>query len=807
MRNSYIQLLQDQTTNNNQLVYLKAELKKTTNDQSSQDSAVTKQYEEANKQLAKLKETGQKLNTEKNEAENQLTSLKKKHADLEERIAHLRQLVNNERNNLQKINARYEALSSIQKRHEGYYLGVRSVLNHLDNYPGVIGVIGELLTFSSNLEAAITTALGSGVQNLLTDTRISARNAINQLKHAHAGRATFLPLDGLRQHSIPSSTVTILKSFDGFKGIASELVESKTDVDITAAINYLLGSVIVVDNIDTALAISKRVNRYRIVTLEGDVISPGGSMTGGMRNQQNNSPLQTVTEINKLEEQIAKIKKQFASDNHSLQDLLDDELALQKEIDKQNKRLQNLSQELNEAAISYQNEEKEVKRLADANALFDIKNKERAQSIKKLEQDIELAENKRESLTLDGKKQEDAIAELRTRIKNFSVLNKEVQAKISELDPEIAVFSNKLENLLAQQEDKSLQLQNSKDQLQNLTKKLAALGQDRELSLKKRKDLQGQLEGLSEQKEDLQKTLQDISSKLGQVNAQINQLDQVASRNYDLRKNAAVEQEEFSVKLAKLNTEIDQRLETLSTDYSMTYEAAINQADVENTEKIRNELKKSVKLHKMSLADIGPVNLDSIEEYDEVKERYDFLSGQQDDLLKAREDLKNSMTELDDEVKTRFSETFTRVADGFTKIFPVVFGGGNAKLVLTDPEDMLKTGVEIIAQPPGKKLQRLSLLSGGERALTAITLLFAMLQINPVPFCVLDEVEAALDDANVTRFAQFLQKYDMHTQFIVITHRRGTMQQADQLYGVVMQESGVSQVLSVSLKEIKDGVN
>lgn len=807
MRNSYIQLLQDQTTNNNQLVYLKAELKKATNDQSSQDSAVTKQYEEANKQLAKLKETGQKLNTQKNEAESQLTSLKKRHADLEEQITTLRQLVNNERNDLQKINARYEALSSIQKRHEGYYLGVRSVLNHVDNYPGVIGVIGELLTFSSNLEAAITTALGSGVQNLLTDTRISARNAINQLKHAHAGRATFLPLDGLRQHSIPSSTVTILKSFDGFKGIASELVESKTDVDITAAINYLLGSVIVVDNIDTALAISKRVNRYRIVTLEGDVISPGGSMTGGMRNQQNNSPLQTITEINKLEEQIAKIKKQFTSDNHGLQDLLEDELALQKEIDKHNEQIQNLSQKLNEAAISYQNEEKEVKRLADANALFDIKSKERVQSIKKLEQDIELAENKRESLTLDGKKQENAIAELRTRIKNFSVLNKEVQAKISELDPEIAVFSNKLENLLAQQEDKSLQLQNSKDQLQNLTKKLAALGQDRELSLKKRKDLRGQLESLSEQKEDLQKTLQNISSKLGQVNAQINQLDQIASRNYDLRKDAAVEQEEFSVKLAKLNTEIDQRLETLSTDYSMTYEAAINQADVENTEKIRNELKKSVKLHRMSIADIGPVNLDSIEEYDEVKERYDFLSGQQDDLLKAREDLKNSMTELDDEVKTRFSETFTKVADGFTKIFPVVFGGGNAKLVLTDPDDMLKTGVEIIAQPPGKKLQHLNLLSGGERALTAITLLFAMLQINPVPFCVLDEVEAALDDANVTRFAQFLQKYDMHTQFIVITHRRGTMQQADQLYGVVMQESGVSQVLSVSLKEIKDEVN
>ena len=206
----------------------------------------------------------------------------------------------------------------------------------------------------------------------------------------------------------------------------------------------------------------------------------------------------------------------------------------------------------------------------------------------------------------------------------------------------------------------------------------------------------------------------------------------------------------------------------------------------------------------MSIEDIGPVNLDSIQEYEDVKKRYDFLSGQQDDLLKARDNLEKSMNELDEEVKTRFKNTFNTVADSFKQIFPVVFGGGKAKLELTEPNNLLETGIEIIAQPPGKKLQRLSLLSGGERALTAITLLFAMLQVNPVPFCVLDEVEAALDDANVARFAQFLLKYDMKTQFIVITHRRGTMRQADQLYGVVMQESGVSQVLSVSLKELKD---
>lgn len=309
----------------------------------------------------------------------------------------------------------------------------------------------------------------------------------------------------------------------------------------------------------------------------------------------------------------------------------------------------------------------------------------------------------------------------------------------------------------------------------------------------------------TEQKnEELQKKLNDLSSQLGQFDAQINQLDQVASRNYDLRKDAAIEQEDYSVKIAKFNSAIDQRLSTLSDDYALTFEAALAQAEGENNETTRGELAKSVKLHRMSIEDIGPVNLDSIQEYEDVKQRYDFLNGQQNDLLKARDDLEKSMSELDEEVKTRFKNTFNQVADSFKKIFPVVFGGGKARLELTEPNNLLETGIEIIAQPPGKKQQRLSLLSGGERALTAITLLFAMLQVNPVPFCVLDEVEAALDDANVTRFAQFLLKYDMKTQFIVITHRRGTMRQADQLYGVVMQESGVSQVLSVSLKEMKN---
>ncbi|MGQ5709422.1 chromosome segregation protein SMC [Lactobacillus sp. PSON] len=807
LRNTYIQSLQDQTTNNNQIVYLESELKKTQDDQSYKTNDVSEQLKKSNEKLKSLKKAGKNLTIKRTDIQKKLDGLSVKKTNIEEKLFALRKTVNDERSSLQKITARYEALVNIQKRHEGYYYGVRSVLNNLDDYPGVIGAIGELVSFSAEYEAAMTTALGSSVQDLVTDSRVSARDAINKLKQTHAGRATFLPLDGLRQYSIPASTIITLESFDGFKGVANQLIKSTSKYDISSAINYLLGSVIVVDNIDNALTISRRVNRYRIVTLDGDIISPGGSMTGGMRNQRNNSPLQTTGEINRLKVKIANLKKQFANDQKMLQTVIEDSDTLADEYSRTNTELQTVNQEFNEAALSYQNQEKEVKRLSDANHLFDSRVKERAIQIKTIQNQIQEANKRKKELASQADRQKNQMAEVQNAIKDFNSLNQKIQKQLSNLDPKLAVVSNKYENLHNQEIEKQQQLKNNQDQLDDLKQKLSSLGQNNKISEQKRSELEKQEKKAKAKKSSLEEILSKLSSSLGQVDAQITQLDQVATRNYDLRKTAAEEQEEYSVKIAKFNTEINQRLNTLSEDYSLTYEAALNQANLENNSENRAELKKNVKLHRMSLEDIGPVNLNSIDEYEDVKSRYEFLHGQQDDLLKAREDLKQSMNELDVEVKTRFQETFTAASENFTKIFPVVFGGGNAKLVLTDPEDMLNTGIEIIAQPPGKKLQRLSLLSGGERALTAITLLFAMLQINPVPFCVLDEVEAALDDANVSRFAQFLQKYDMHTQFIVITHRRGTMQQADQLYGVVMQESGVSQVLSVSLKDIKDEVD
>ena len=802
-RNDYIQLLQDQAAVNNQVINLNTELKRSKADTTYQSNDVGKQLSEAKAELEKLRAEGKDLTAKRKDKNAAFAEASDQSNDLNDQIRRLQQTVNDERNKLEKIEARHEALINIQKRHEGYYYGVRNVLNHLNDFPGVIGAVGELLTFPAELEAAMTTALGGGVQDLITDSRNSAKNAINQLKRSRAGRATFLPLDGLRQYTIPQSTVTTLKSFNGFKGIASELVESKTDHNITAAINYLLGSVVIVDTIENAMAISQRIGRYRIVTLDGDVVSPGGSMTGGQKNLRNNSPLQTATEINQLEKQISSLTRSFKEDQAQLKDLVDQSVKVENKLQKLHDSLQEINQTINEAAISFQNQEKEVKRLQDANTLYESRVKQRNDHIVELQKQIAEANDKQALLSKQGEEKKSQMNELQSRIKNFNNLSQRVQSELSKLDPQIAVFANKLENLAVQEKDKRNQIDNNKKQAADLKEKLTDLNQNGELSVKKNTDLKKQKEKIKQKNEQLQNKLNELSPQLGQFDAQINQLDQVASRNYDLRKDAAIEQEDYSVKIAKFNSLIDQRLETLRDDYALTFEAAIAQAEGQNDQETREKLAKSVKLHRMSLEDIGPVNLDSIQEYEDVKKRYDFLNGQQNDLLKARDDLEKSMNELDEEVKSRFKATFEAVAESFKRIFPLVFGGGKAKLELTEPNNLLETGIEIIAQPPGKKLQRLSLLSGGERALTAITLLFAMLQVNPVPFCLLDEVEAALDDANVTRFAQFLLKYNLKTQFIVITHRRGTMKQADQLYGVVMQESGISQVLSVSLKEMK----
>lgn len=804
-RKSYIEILQEQTAANNQAVYLKKELARNHEDQDRkvEDSGL----QAAQNQLADLKEQGQKLKAEKTNLQDQVASLTAQAAQLARDWQEKSRFLRKSRNSLDTNQARLNALSRIQSRHDGYYYGVKNVLNHKGDFAGVVGAVGELISFSSELAPALITALGSGVQDIVMTDRGSARDAIQLLKARHAGRATFLPLDSLRFRKIPHSTQVTLSTIPGFKGVASDLVQTNNSVDISNAISFLLANVIVVDNIDTAMNVHRRVGHYRVVTLDGDIISPGGSMTGGGRNKVNNSPLQLAAEINELKKAILLDKKQLQQYHSQTDEAAENQKQANTNKEQKQRQLQEIVTQLREAAISYQNQEKEVSRLQAAFKLEDKREQERKKLASSLRQQISANQQRQTELLEQKNKLQANINALKQQLKQASTANKDLQKRLAKLEPQIAVYTNQIANL------KEQKLTNKKEQDTLNNQQTVLLAKLQELAEKKNKqsesssDFKTKKKQLVKSRDTASEKLLELNRQLGKLNAETSQLENIVSRNYELRKDAANEREEFSVRLTKLNSQIDMRLHKLAADYSLTYEAALASSKLENNQENRNKLHKSVKLHQMSIADIGPVNLQSITEYENVKQRYDFLKGQQDDLLTARSNLQQAMTDLDDKVKERFAATFSRIAASFSKIFPVVFGGGDAKLVLTHPDDLLATGIEIIARPPGKKLEHLSLLSGGERSLTAITLLFAMLEVNPVPFCILDEVEAALDDVNVNRFARFLRHFDLETQFIVITHRRGTMEKADQLYGVVMQESGISQVLSVSLDELKKEVH
>lgn len=805
VRSDYIQTLQDQTSNNNEIVYLKNELTRNQKSTDSRQQEVEEQLSESQQILDQLKKQGHDLVLKRKKLNEEISVLNQKIAQKSKLKDQNERNYFQVRNNLQQISAQVEGLKRIRDRHEGYYYGVKYVLNHQSDFHGIVGVIGELISFPAELEAALSTALGGGVQDLVTLDQNSARDAINLLKQSRTGRATFLPLDGLRHNEIAASTIKSLQSIDGFKGVAANLVTAKTDIDISNAISYLLGNILVVDTIDTALRVQRRIGRhYRIVTLDGDIISPGGSMTGGTRNTRNNSPLATNAEIDKLTAQIKASKEKFVKLQEILNELNQVLNELQAELETKKSNLTSLNQQISEQAIKYENEEKEVKRLTQLNDLQQKAQLEKKQEEAELSTRLEKQQAKKVELEELAQTQRTQMDQLKHDLSDFDEAYQKLQNELSNLNSDLAVVKNKLENITAKKTELEEQLTNTNARLKDIDNKIKALTLSQ--NGRSETEIEEQVSRLSEKRKQMQKALAEINQDLGKFDAQINNLDQVATRNYNLRKNTAAEQEEYSAKLGELKSQINQKLKTLSEEYSLTFEAALQLSKGQNTTDLRRKLEREVHLHKMSLADIGEVNLNSIEEYEDVKTRYDFLNGQQTDLLNARKDIEESMSKLDDEVKSRFSATFHQIEKSFAKIFPIMFDGGHARLELTDPKNLLETGIEIIAQPPGKKSQKLTLLSGGERALTAITLLFAMLQVNPVPFCILDEVEAALDETNVDRFAQFLNHYDMKTQFIVITHRRGTMQKADNLYGIVMQESGISKVLSVSLNEIKKEV-
>ncbi|HHW38851.1 MAG TPA: chromosome segregation protein SMC [Bacillales bacterium] len=698
---------------------------------------------------------------------------------------------------LQKFRSRKEMLEEMQEDYSGFFQGVKEVLKA--KLPGILGAVAELIHVEKQYETAIEIALGSAMQHVVVDHENHAREAITFLKRNHHGRATFLPLSVIKGKNLPFAINSILEQQPAFIGVASSLVTY--DSKYNNVIENLLGTVIITTDLKGANELARLVNhRYRIVTLEGDVVNPGGSMTGGSIKQKTTSLFTRQRELEDLVSKLPDMERKTETLEQQVKTLKDEihenetQLVHFKEIGETFRIEEHQSRgDIRELEIEEKNINERLK-------LYDLEiegfNKEKESANKKLNEVIENLTGLEVKITSI----DEQMTILASQKKNQQSSKEALQQKVTELK----VLAAEKGQLVKNEQEQVNRLHDEKtttiNQLKLLTSDLEFLNDEMSSNVSG----EGKLDNLIIQKaKEKERTLTLITSRREErLKQQLSQED-LSRENKELRRQHrqmvdATKEEE--VKINRLDVELENRLIHLREEYMLSFDAAKEKYPL--TLEIE-EAKRKVKLIKMEIEELGTVNLGAIEEYERVSERYQFLTEQKNDLMEAKSTLHQIIQEMDEEMMKRFEHSFYSIKAEFEQVFKELFGGGHADLVLTAPEDLLNTGVDIVAQPPGKKLQNLGLLSGGERALTAIALLFAILRVRPVPFCVLDEVEAALDDANVSRFASYLKQFSKETQFIVITHRKGTMEEADVLYGVTMQESGISRLVSVRLEESK----
>ncbi|ALB29110.1 chromosome segregation protein SMC [Companilactobacillus heilongjiangensis] len=801
LRNNYVNLLQDQVSNNNEQKFSQRQLERV---QAS-----------INEQQAQLTDVTESLNSSKNDNDSisqQVKKLVDDNKSLLERDQQLTQSINEVTENgkrensnylkilesLQETKARKRILENMEQEHAGFFEGAKNVLNNEQQLTGIVGAVAELISVPKEYQLAIETVVSNQLQSIVTEDEAAAKKAIAFLRQSRGGRATFLPLNIIQARNIYANDLNKAQMVAGFVGVASDLV--KYDDKVSNIVKNILGNLLIAKDINVATKISAAVNRkYRVVTLDGNVVNAGGSMTGGQQRRVNSSILTRKDELQSLNKDLSKQELLMDEKQKTVQDLRDQLTALNAEKKTVDEKLAKFNAEKNhfESEIStYQNEEKHFSERLDV-VKYNLAKYQSEQ--KDLQKNLE---SQKESAKKIAQEIEDTQAEMNQKQKMLTDFDAELQSinqKEQSIQTQLAVVKSNHENDATQNADLMAIAEQTEKQIADVQQQLTILDSERNQLDLNSTEVKNRIEELKQEITQLQKVVTDLKAKREKQQVLATDLNSKAQRNFDLQKNASDQQETLAIQNTKLSNQIDSRLDTLSQEYQLTYEAsllALNKGDYDP-----DELQKEARLLKMGIEELGTVNLSAIEEYDKVKDRYEFLTQQQNDLLQARAQLLDTMSEMDKEVTTRFKKTFDEVAAAFEDIFPEMFAGGRAKLVLTEPDNLLETGIEIIAQPPGKKFQRLSLLSGGEKALTAITLLFAIIKVKPVPFCILDEVEASLDDANVYRFANYLNQYDANTEFIVITHRKGTMMNVNRLYGVTMEESGVSRMLSVHVKE------
>ena len=796
LRERFVAFLQEEADVSNQLTRIENDLENSRQQTQKQEE----QLESLKEQLASAKSKASEQETALKSAKEKVQTLLadyQTHAKQEEEQKQAYQSQQNQLfdrlYNLKNKQAKAQSLENILKNHSNFYAGVKSVLQEKTRLGGIVGAVSEHLTFDVRYQTALEIALGASSQHIIVEDEQAATKAIDFLKRNRAGRATFLPLTTIKARSISGQYQDVIASSPGFLGMADELVTF--DAKLEAIFKNLLATTAIFDTVEHARDAARKVRyQVRMVTLDGTELRTGGSYAGGA-NRQNNS-IFIKPELEQLQKEIAQEEKLLRQEEENLKSVQEalNELSQTLETIKyqgEQARIQEQGLYLAYQQTSQQVEELETLLKLQEQELTNLRGGDWQAEKEKCQERLAIIvteKQKLESEIEEIKSNKNAIQEryqnLQEKISQERLLKTEMLGQKRYEVADIERINKELENLNNEQEEIERLLQEKVDNLVKVDTELLAK-QEAEAKSQKEEIQQGLIRKQFEL-DDIEGQLDDIASHLEQARQQNEEWIRKQTR-------AEATKEKITDRLRYLQGQ-------LTEEYQISYTEALEQANpLEDLAVAEQEVKDLEK----SIRSLGPVNLDAIEQFDEVHERLEFLNSQRDDILSAKNLLLETITEMNDEVKERFKSTFEAIRESFKVTFKQMFGGGQADLILTEG-DLLTAGVEISVQPPGKKIQSLNLMSGGEKALSALALLFSIIRVKTIPFVILDEVEAALDEANVKRFGDYLNRFDKDSQFIVVTHRKGTMAAADSIYGVTMQESGVSKIVSVKLKDLEN---
>ena len=693
------------------------------------------------------------------------------------------------------VRSRLEAIKQIAERYDGYSASVKKIMENRSDFPGICGVVADIISSEKKYEIAVETALGASIQHIVTEDEKTAKDVIEYLKKEKAGRATFLPITSIGD----GNRGKVDKEVFDEKGVIGDAASlSIADKKYAGIVSHLLKSFVVVDNIDNALAIARKYDyNVRLVTLEGELLSPGGSIAGGAFKNKGNL-LGRKREIEELEEQVKTKRAELEEARKDQAAVSDEKKKIREDIDKVRALLKDLYVEQNTAGLELK---KESEHLNDIRTKISDYKKESStieQKTKELKQELDvqkqsLSENEKKNLELKSyiEKAGDEMGQAKAKEEEASKLLSDITVEYSNIeqacgysDENIARIDSDIERLKNDSDRIRNGEEENRKEFEEKNKQIELCRTEIENYNKGSESLKSAIEELTGKKDKINHDHKEFFNSWSELTKRINDLEKEVMRLQGMREKTG---EIMDAATTYMWEEYQLTLSTARSYYDEDFKAS---AARKNINECRQEIKK-----------LGNVNVNSIEDYKNVSERYDLLSGQKKDLTESMEKITGMINELDEAMRKQFSERFELIRTEFNNVFRELFGGGKGELELIEDEDILSAGIRIIAQPPGKKLQNMMQLSGGEKALTAISLLFAIQNLKPSPFCLLDEIEAALDDSNVKRYASYLHKLTKNSQFIVITHRRGTMASADILYGITMQEKGVSTLVSVSLIE------